>query len=93
MRIATSIKLPLLRPSIVLSIVFNLIGTLRLFTEPVALRSLSNESQRLDAKHARLRRGLREPVQLLGRGLHPARRRHGAAPSPCSGRRPKGAKA
>lgn len=43
MRIATSIKLPLLRPSIVLSIVFNLIGTLQLFTEPVALRSLSNE--------------------------------------------------
>jgi len=43
LRIAWSIKLPLLRPSIVLSVVFNLIGTLQLFTEPVALRTLSNE--------------------------------------------------
>lgn len=43
LRIAWSIKLPLLRPSIVLSIVFNLIGTLQLFTEPMALRTLSNE--------------------------------------------------
>lgn len=43
LRIATAIKLPLLRPSIVLSIVFNLIGTLQLFTEPMALRTLSNE--------------------------------------------------
>lgn len=42
-RIATAIKLPLLRPSLVLSIVFNLIGTLQLFTEPMALRTLSNE--------------------------------------------------
>jgi len=43
MRIAWSIKLPLLRPSIVLSVVFNIIGTLQLFTEPTTLRSISNQ--------------------------------------------------
>lgn len=43
LQIAWKIKVPLLAPSIVLSIVFNLIGTLQLFTEPTALRTLSNE--------------------------------------------------
>ncbi|MCW5719551.1 MAG: sugar ABC transporter permease [Devosia sp.] len=43
LRIALHIKIPLMWPSIVLSIVFNLIGTLQLFTEPTALRTLSNE--------------------------------------------------
>lgn len=41
-RIAWSIKLPLLVPSIVLSVVFNVIGTLQLFTEPTILRTISN---------------------------------------------------
>lgn len=41
-RIARSIKLPLLVPSIVLSVVFNIIGTLQLFTEPTILRTVSN---------------------------------------------------
>jgi multiple sugar transport system permease protein len=39
LRTAISIKLPLLRPSIVLALVFNIIGTFQLFTEPTVLRS------------------------------------------------------
>jgi multiple sugar transport system permease protein len=41
-RTAWSIKLPMIRPSIVLSAVFNIVGTLQLFTEPTALRTLMN---------------------------------------------------
>lgn len=40
-RIALQIKLPLIRPTIVMTIVFSLIGTLQLFTEPQVLRSVS----------------------------------------------------
>jgi len=41
-RIALRIKLPLLMPSIMLALIFNLIGTLQLFTEPTVLRSITN---------------------------------------------------
>ncbi len=41
-RIAWSIKIPALRPAIVLSLVFNIIGTLQLFTEPTVLKPISN---------------------------------------------------
>jgi multiple sugar transport system permease protein len=40
-RIAWHIKLPLLRPSIVLATVFTIIGTLQLFAEPLVLKPLS----------------------------------------------------
>jgi len=40
-RIVWAIKLPLLRPSIVLTTVFTIIGTLQLFVEPLVLRPLS----------------------------------------------------
>jgi multiple sugar transport system permease protein len=40
-RLAWSIKVPLIRPSIVLSVVFNTVGTIQLFAEPSALRSLT----------------------------------------------------
>lgn len=40
-RIAWSVKVPLIRPSIVLVVVFNTIGTIQLFAEPSALRSIT----------------------------------------------------
>jgi multiple sugar transport system permease protein len=42
LRIALSIKLPLIRPTIIMSATFSIIGTLQLFTEPTVLRSISN---------------------------------------------------
>jgi multiple sugar transport system permease protein len=40
-RIAWSIKIPLVRPALVLTGVFSIIGTLQLFTEPIVLRLIS----------------------------------------------------
>lgn len=42
LRIALSVKLPLIRPTIVMSAIFSIIGTLQLFTEPTVLRTISN---------------------------------------------------
>jgi multiple sugar transport system permease protein len=42
LRVAWSIKLPMIRPTIVLIVVFTTIGVLQLFTEPMMLRSLSS---------------------------------------------------
>ena len=41
-RVAWSIKLPMIRPTIILIVVFTIIGVLQLFTEPMMLRSLSS---------------------------------------------------
>lgn len=41
-RIALSLKLPLILPTIVMSALFTVIGTLQLFSEPVVLRAVSN---------------------------------------------------
>lgn len=41
-QIATRIKLPLVRPAVVLTTVFTIIGTLQLFAEPLVLKPLSN---------------------------------------------------
>jgi multiple sugar transport system permease protein len=41
-RIAWSIKLPLIRPTIIMSAIFSIIGTLQLFTEPTILRTASS---------------------------------------------------
>ena len=40
-RIARSIKIPMVRPALVLTGVFSIIGTLQLFTEPQVLRSIT----------------------------------------------------
>ena len=40
-RTAWSIKIPIVRPALVLTGVFSIIGTLQLFTEPVVLRTIS----------------------------------------------------
>jgi len=40
-RIAWSIKIPLVRPALILTGVFSIIGTLQLFTEPIVLRAIS----------------------------------------------------
>ena len=41
LRIAASIQLPLIRPALVLSVVFSIIGTLQLFVEPMVLRTVA----------------------------------------------------
>lgn len=41
LRIAWSIKIPIVRPALVLTAVFSIIGTLQLFTEPIVLRAIS----------------------------------------------------
>ncbi|MGP4001648.1 carbohydrate ABC transporter permease [Streptomyces sp. 8N706] len=41
-QVARHIKLPLLRPALVLTTVFSIIGTLQLFAEPMVLRPLTN---------------------------------------------------
>lgn len=40
-RIAWSIKIPLVRPALILTAVFSIIGTLQLFTEPIVLKLIS----------------------------------------------------
>lgn len=42
LRIALAIKLPLIKPTIVMSTFFTVIGTLQLFSEPVVLRAVSS---------------------------------------------------
>lgn len=42
LRIATSIKIPMVAPALVLTCIFSIIGTLQLFTEPLVLSSISN---------------------------------------------------
>jgi ABC-type glycerol-3-phosphate transport system permease component len=41
LRIAASVQLPLIRPALVLSVVFSIIGTLQLFVEPLVLRTVA----------------------------------------------------
>jgi len=41
LRIAIAIKIPLIRPALVLTAVFSIIGTLQLFTEPQVLRTIT----------------------------------------------------
>jgi multiple sugar transport system permease protein len=41
LRIATAIQLPLIRPALILSVVFSIIGTLQLFVEPQVLHTVS----------------------------------------------------
>jgi len=41
LRIAASIQLPLIRPALILSVVFSIIGTLQLFVEPLVLRTVA----------------------------------------------------
>jgi len=41
LRIAASIQLPLIRPALILSVVFSIIGTLQLFAEPLVLKTFS----------------------------------------------------
>ena len=40
-RVATSIQLPLIRPALMLTIIFSIIGTLQLFAEPRLLQTMS----------------------------------------------------
>jgi multiple sugar transport system permease protein len=41
LRVAMSIQLPLIRPALILSVVFSIIGTLQLFAEPLVLKTFS----------------------------------------------------
>ena len=40
-RVATSIQLPLIRPALLLTVIFSIIGTLQLFAEPRLLQTMS----------------------------------------------------
>src|SRR5699024_12291017 len=40
-RVATAIQLPLIRPALLLTIIFSIIGTLQLFAEPRLLQTMS----------------------------------------------------
>ncbi|UQN29306.1 carbohydrate ABC transporter permease [Brachybacterium kimchii] len=42
LRVVTSIQLPLIRPALMLTIIFSIIGTLQLFAEPQVLSSMSS---------------------------------------------------
>ncbi len=42
LQIALRIKIPLLLPSLIMTMVFSLIATLQVFTEPLTIRSLTN---------------------------------------------------
>jgi multiple sugar transport system permease protein len=41
LRVALSIKVPLIMPSIIMTLVLSMIGTLQLFTEPTVLKTVS----------------------------------------------------
>ena len=41
-RVATSIQLPLIRPAVMLTVIFSIIGTLQLFAEPRLLQTMSS---------------------------------------------------
>jgi multiple sugar transport system permease protein len=41
LRVATAIQLPLIRPALMLTIIFSIIGTLQLFAEPRLLQTMS----------------------------------------------------
>jgi multiple sugar transport system permease protein len=41
-RIALQVKLPLIQPTIIMSVIFGTIGSLQLFTEPLVLRTVSS---------------------------------------------------
>ena len=43
LRVALSVKIPSVRPALILTLIFSIIGTLQLFNEPQVFRSISNQ--------------------------------------------------
>ncbi len=77
-RIATAIKIPSIRPAILLTVIFSVIGTFQLFNEPALMRNPrpDGDRYRLDAQPVRLQHRLRQPGRQLRRGPGvPARHR------------------
>ncbi len=69
MRIAWSIKIPLVRPSLVLTAILSIIGTLQLLAEPQVFRIVQlGGDEHVHAEHDDLRH-LRDPERQPGRGL------------------------
>ena len=59
LRIAASIQLPLIRPALILSVVFSIIGTLQLFVEPLVLQhGVAGDRHRVHAEPERLQQRL-----------------------------------
>ena len=84
-RTARSIKLPALRPAMMVALVFSIIGSLQLFNEPQILHWLAPEHDpaQLHPQHVRLQPVVLGPgVQLLGHH----RRGHGRADDARGGR-------
>ena len=78
-RTAWSIKLPALRPALMLTLVFSVIGSFQLFNEPNLLQRLAPDGhrQRLHRQPVRLLPRLHQPAdQLCGRGVLPPRAGH-----------------
>ena len=77
-RIAWSIKIPSIRAAILLTVIFSVIGTFQLFTEPKLMHNLApnRDRHRLHPQPVRLQHRLREPGRQLRRGPGvPARHR------------------
>ena len=78
LRIAWSIKIPVIRPAILLTLIFSIIGSFQIFNEPQLFDDLAPTviDDGLHAELLRLQRRLREPRRRL-RGRHrvPARDR------------------
>ena len=78
-RVAWSIKIPAVRPALLLTVIFSVIGTFQLFNEPKLMYHLGTERDRhrLVAQPLCLQRRVRQPGrQLCGRVGVPARHRH-----------------
>ena len=77
-RTAIHIKLPLLRPALLLCTIFSIIGSMQLFAEPQIFFSIAprRDRQGLHAEPLRVQPRVRRPAaQLRGRAVVPARAR------------------
>ena len=66
-RIAWSIKIPAIRPALLLTVIFSVIGTFQLFTEPQLMRTLAPNGDRhgVHPEPVRLQRRVRQPGRQL----------------------------
>ena len=78
-RLAWSVKIPAIRPAILLTVIFSIIGTFQLFAEPSLLDvdRADRDHELLHPELLRVQPGFRQPgAQLRGGDRLPARARH-----------------